>query len=114
MKTKIKVIISPSFGQFEPNRAFAKFLKDRGYLDWTSIEARTDQEVIQYVEAQIEKSKLDFHMAFIGIAKDQYVMIAEVETDSPWTISENKGAEFLRFFSYEIIDPQLNYCQEIG
>lgn len=107
-----KVIISPSIGSFEPNRAFAKILKTSGHTDWSSIEARTDKSVIEFVEKQISNSKIDFPMGFLGTAKDQYVMIIEVQTEKPWAISEQKGSESIRYFSYEIIDPALNFCRE--
>ncbi|WCF11436.1 hypothetical protein NDS46_31250 (plasmid) [Paenibacillus thiaminolyticus] len=113
MKSTVTVILSSNYGDFIPNRAYAKRLKQNGFEDWSSIAARTNQNVISFIKDHIEQSKYDFDVAFLGKTKDQFVILKDVQTDKPWSIANIKGSEFIRFFSYEVVDPKINYCREL-
>lgn len=111
MNKTITVIISPSYGTFEPNRAFTKILKDAGQTDWSTLEARTDTNLIKAIGDFMSKKPNDFDIAFLGKTKDQYLALRQVDTTKPWTIIADNGAESIRALAFEVVNPELNYCE---
>jgi predicted oxidoreductase (fatty acid repression mutant protein) len=107
----LTVLLSPSFGSFSPNRSFAKLLKQKGYAEWNSIEARTDKDIVEFVKAHMEKTPNDFNVAFIGVSKDQYVILHNVDTAKPWAIIQQHGAEAVQYVAYNVLNSKLNLCQ---
>lgn len=100
----IKVILSTSHGVFRPNAVFQKFLKERGYY-WHELQARTDEEVIAFVEEHADK---EHGAAFLSKYDYEYLQIVEVDTSIPWSIEEYDGAEYIKKLEYEMIDEALN------
>ena len=103
----IKVILSPNHGGFRPNSLFQTFLQERGY-DWHQLQARTDEEVIAFVEEHADK---EHKVAFLSRYDYEYLKVIEVDTSIPWTIQEYDGAEYIKTLEYEVIDEELNYIR---
>lgn len=109
----IDVIISPSFGSFEPNPRFKKFLNELGYHTFSDIKARTDERVIEFVKNHVGEKYEGIEVAFLGREKHQYLSIEKVDASKPWTIDNYDGAEYIRYLVVEVVDPELNYCKLI-
>ncbi|MED3562320.1 hypothetical protein [Bacillus xiapuensis] len=102
-----KVVISGCYGGFEPNKKFQNLLNEKG-LNWWEIKARTDKDIIKFVE---DNFRNDYQVDQLGKENYQYVNIAEVDTSISWTIEEYDGAESIHYIKYKVIDPDLNYCE---
>jgi hypothetical protein len=104
--SKVKVILQGSYGVFEPSDEFAKLIESKGYKSLWSISARTDKDLIEYVEQHANE-----HGVLTGKEDYQYVHVAEVDTSKLWTIDNYDGAESILYLDYEVIDKNLNYVR---
>jgi hypothetical protein len=111
MKKIIYVVISPSYGKFEPNRSFEKVLRESGFSSWEDIEARTHEKIISFIENHAKKSRNLFDVSFLGKEKNQYIALKEVDIDRPWTISIEDGSESISYLDYDLVQPELNFYQ---
>ncbi|WPS85382.1 hypothetical protein SMD22_01770 (plasmid) [Brevibacillus halotolerans] len=111
MKKNITLVISPSYGIFEPSKSLEKKLKSYGYENLESLEARTDERVITFIRSHLEKVQNQFNFAFLGKEKYQYLSLQEVDITKPWTITNSDGSESIQYMSYVVIDTELNYCK---
>jgi hypothetical protein len=102
------VIISGSYGIFEPNDEYQALLDKKG-LNWWDMEARTDKEIVKFVEDHYYDNECE--VSLIGKEDYQYVSVDEVDTSIPWTINEYDGAEYVKYIKYSVIDKELNYCK---
>lgn len=114
MENHIWVVISPSFGTFEPNRTLVSSLKKAGLTDWSHLSARTNERIVSLVRTHLGKSKSNIDVAFLGKGKHQYLRLVQVDTSKHWTISSRDGSESVEYLEYIVEDPQLNYCKKIG
>lgn len=114
MENHIWLVISPSFGSFEPNRALESALKKAGLTDWSQLTARTDARIVSLVKTHLGKSKNNIDVAFLGKGKHQYLRLAQVDTSKHWTISNRDGSESVEYLAYTVEDSQINYCKKIG
>lgn len=103
---KIKIVLSNSYGSFMPNKKFQDFLLKKGYKNWWELKARTDEDVIQYVENNLHE---DYLVAPLGENEWEHVSIVEVNTSIPWAIDHYDGAESIHYIKYEMVDKGLNY-----
>lgn len=102
-----KVIISNCYGGFEPNKEYQELLNKKG-LSWWEIKARTDSEIIDFVEENIINQ---YGVAKIGIENYQCVSVAKVDISIPWTIEQYDGAESIQYIKYKVLDDAINYCE---
>lgn len=103
---KVKVILQGSYGVFEPSDEFAELIKSKGYKSLWSISARTDKDLVKYVEQHSNE-----HGILTGKEEFEYVRVVEVDTSRPWTIDDYDGAESILYLDYEVIDKNLNFVR---
>lgn len=102
----VKVIIQSCHGLFEPTKAFERLIKSKGYKGLWSIEARTDKDLIEYVEKNVNE-----HGVMKGKDYWTYVIVVEVDTSKPWCIDEYDGSEHIMYLEYEVLNKELNYVR---
>ncbi|MFF2531460.1 hypothetical protein ACFVS2_21370 [Brevibacillus sp. NPDC058079] len=113
MDSIITIIISPSYGIFEPSKSLERKLKSFGYENLDSIEARTDERVISFIRSHMEKSSNQFPFAFLGKEKHQYLSLVDIDISHPWTIINSDGSERIHYLNYIVLDAEINYCKPI-
>ncbi len=108
--SKIKVIISPGHAFFEPNQKYESILKQKGHQGWASLQARTDKNIIEFIEKHIDG---DHKIALVGKTEygTGYVKIVEVDTSIPWIIESYDNSEYIHYIDFKIIDKNLNYAK---
>jgi hypothetical protein len=109
-----EVIIQGSYGIFQSTKEFQEYVKSCGYNWWGEIKARTDDRLIKYIKENGLQNGLGVYYLY-GKKSDSniegYLKIDTVDISKPWTIREYDGAEGIEYFTYEIIDEELNYCR---
>lgn len=103
----LKVIIQPCHGIFEPTKEFDRLIKSKGYKGLWSIEARTDKDLIEYIEKNISEE----HRVLQGKDYWTYVCVVEVDTSKPWCIEDYDGSEYIKYIRYEVLNKELNYVR---
>ncbi|ADO59439.1 hypothetical protein [Paenibacillus polymyxa] len=103
------VIVSPSYGIFEPNRAYERLLKKEGLSSWDCIEARTNERMIEFIKKQFARNKSTLDVAFLGKEKNQYLALKEVDISRPWRISKENESESIVYLDYPLSNVELNY-----
>lgn len=107
----IKVIIQASYAPFIPPKKYKELLESKGYSYWGEMAARTDENLIAYIEQHCDNGR-----GLMG-GKDKWghswglLIIEEVDTSRPWFIDEYDGAENIQYIDYDIVIPELNYCK---
>jgi len=104
---KQKVVISSSFGGFEPDMHFKIFLKALD-VELFSIEGRTHPEIIAYIETYSDE-----YGVLRGKDRYQYVRLVEVDTSRPWFIDVYDGSESIRYLDYKYVNKKLKYVELI-
>lgn len=108
----LKVIINFSFGSFQPKEEFAQLIKERGYESLWSIEARTDEVLVKYVE---DNAKIQGQILYLqGITNSSYVTVRQVDTSRPWYIESYDNQESIGVVDYKHINKDLNFVEMLG
>jgi len=110
-KKIIKAIISPGHGFFQARPEFQALIEAKGYEHWSQIEARTDKDLIAFVEQNSERPDPRYFPVMRGINAWEYVNVVEVDTSRPWYISNYDNAEGISYVEYEVIDEKLNFVR---
>ncbi|MES9681860.1 hypothetical protein ABWK22_02845 [Gottfriedia acidiceleris] len=102
--SKVKVIIQPSFGIFEPKEDFKKLIDKTGRALW-NLSGRTNEDYIKFVEDNADDGIL------FGKESWTYIKVVEVDTSRPWLIDDYDGSESIKYVKYRVIDKELNYVE---
>lgn len=110
----MRIIIQPSYGFFEPSKEFQDFLEKKGYSYWGEMKARTDQDVIAFVEMHYDNGSALMGKEDEWGHRHGHVRVVEVDIKRPWLIDEYDGAESIQYIDYEVVDPKINLCKFKG
>lgn len=105
-KKIVKVIVSPGHGFFQARPDFQAAMEAKGYEHWSLLEARTDEDLVIFVESNSGE-----HGVMFGINSWEYLTVVEVDTSRPWYIENYDNAEGIQYVEYEVIDANLNFVK---
>jgi hypothetical protein len=105
-----KIIISPSYGHFEPDKRLKKIIEECGHKSLWELKARMDARIIKFIEDRTHKQGREVQYVTKNEFGDtDYITIDSVDTSRLWTIDEYDGSEGIVYL--EIVDKELNFCK---
>lgn len=129
----MEIIVQTSYGVYKPNKKHVEILKNKGYKHWADMGARTDKDIIEFIKkngvelwiealkdagkgndtSTIEALRDNFNKSYSMPGKHYYdrVSIVEVNISRPWTIKDYDGAESISYLDYNVVMPEINYCE---